>query len=107
MPVSFDEAHLDHAWPTFGQIVIAFRAARGWSHEIPEGILTTASDAQTQTRFSDDAVAHAFVSMHHGTAMLRVVHSTANLGKAARERRPVIRNPVIVGWPFPSESGQG
>jgi hypothetical protein len=26
--VSFAEAHLDHAYPTFGQLVVSFRAAR-------------------------------------------------------------------------------
>lgn len=38
--ISFDEAHLDHAYPSFGQMVVMFRAARGWHAGIPSGVLT-------------------------------------------------------------------
>ena len=94
VPVTFEEAHLDHAWPSFGQVVAAFRAARGWTHAVPDAVLTPPADSQTITRFADPEVAKAFVDMHHGTVILRLVHKKANLAKAARERRPVIRNPV-------------
>lgn len=49
--IGFEDAHLDHAWPSFGQIVAAFRATRAWTHEIPSGIVTLPTDAQTQSMF--------------------------------------------------------
>jgi hypothetical protein len=33
-PITIDEAHLDHAYPTFGQMVVMFRAAQGYSHRV-------------------------------------------------------------------------
>ncbi|VIO69459.1 DCL family protein [Bradyrhizobium ivorense] len=64
--LSFADAHLDHAYPTFGQLVITFRAARGWQHGAPKGTLTLPADAQTTTTFVDSAVAEAFRLFHHG-----------------------------------------
>jgi hypothetical protein len=42
--VSIDDAHLDHAWPNFSHIVSGFRAARGWSSDIPDGIVSAPAD---------------------------------------------------------------
>ena len=38
--VTIDDAHLDHAWPYFSHMVSGFRAARGWSRDIPDGIVS-------------------------------------------------------------------
>lgn len=92
--VTYEEAHLDHAWPTFAQIVATFRSARGWTAQIPEGVLSVPKDAQTETSFVDESVAEAFRETHRGVAILRIVSSKANLSKAASQRRPAVRRPV-------------
>lgn len=92
--IGFEDAHLDHAWPTFGQIVAAFRAARAWTREIPPGIVTLPADAQTQSVFLDVDVAAAFKEFHHNLAVLRIVQRKANLSMAAGQRRPVVQRPL-------------
>jgi len=92
--IGFEDAHLDHAWPTFGQIVAAFRAARTWTREIPTGIVTLPADAQTQSVFQDLVVAEAFKTFHHDLAMLRIIQRKANLSMAAGQRRPVVQRPL-------------
>jgi hypothetical protein len=92
--IAFAEAHLDHAYPTFGQLVVSFRAARGWQHGVPVGILTPPADAQTTTSFLDASAADAFRQFHQGAATLRVVSRAGNLAMAARQRRPKIKRPV-------------
>jgi hypothetical protein len=56
-PISFDEAQLDHAYTTFGVMVVMFRAARGWHDQIPANILTVGQDQQTTTTFVDPSTA--------------------------------------------------
>ncbi len=92
--ISFAEAHLDHAYPTFGQLVVSFRAARGWQHGVPVGVLTPPADAQTTTSFLDASAAEAFRQFHQAAATLRIVSRTRNLAMAAGQRRPKIRRPV-------------
>lgn len=92
--ISFDQAHVDHAWPTFGQLVVMFRAARGWAGGIPGGVVSAPADAQTQANFVDAEVAESFRSMHHGSAQLRIVDKAVNLSAASKARRPTIRRPV-------------
>jgi Protein of unknown function (DUF3223) len=94
--MSIDEAHLDHAYPTFAQLVVTFRAARGWAHEIPAGILTAPQDMQTRTQFIDAALAANFREYHHAAAILRVIHRDQNLSMAARQRRPKVKRPVKI-----------
>lgn len=92
--ILFREAHLDHAYPTFGQLVVSFRAARGWQHGVPVGVLTPPADAQTTTTFLDVSAAEAFRQFHQGAATLRVVSRARNLAMAAGQRRPKIKRPV-------------
>jgi hypothetical protein len=92
--ISFAEAHLDHAYPTFGQLVVTFRAARGWQHGVPPGVLSPAADAQTITTFLDDSVTEAFRQFHRGAATLRIVTRARNLAMSAGQRRPNIKRPV-------------
>jgi uncharacterized protein DUF3223 len=92
--ISFAEAHLDHAYPTFGQLVVSFRAARGWQHGVPAGILTPPADAQTATSFLDASVVDAFRRFHSGAATLRIVSRARNLAMSAGQRRPRIKRPV-------------
>lgn len=94
--ITFTDAHLDHAYPTFGQLVVSFRAARGWQHGVPIGIITPAADAQTTTRFLDASAAEAFRQFHHGAATLRVVSRARNLSMSAGQRRPKIKRPVQI-----------
>jgi len=93
-PVTFEAAHLDHAWPLFRQIVASFRAARGWTGTIPGGVLTTPADDQTITTFVDASLESAFREMHHAVAVLRILDAKANLAMAAGQRKPKVRNPV-------------
>jgi hypothetical protein len=92
--ISFEEAHIDHAYPTFGQLVVSFRAANGWQQEMPPALLTTPSDAQTTTLFVAPEVAERFRSFHHAAAMLRVIARRRNLSMAEGQRRPRGRPPV-------------
>ena len=55
-----DDAHLDHAWPYFSHMVSGFRAAKGWSRDIPDGIVSAPADGQTTATFVDSAVTEAF-----------------------------------------------
>lgn len=92
--LTFAESHLDHAYPTFGQLVVSFRAARGWQHGVPGGLLSLPADAQTTTSFLDDSVAEAFRQFHRGAATLRIVARARNLAMSAGQRRPKIKRPV-------------
>lgn len=92
--IAIDEAHLDHAWPYFSHLVSGFRAARGWSKDIPDGVVSAPADRQTTAIFLDNEVAEAFRTFHHDQAMLRIVSSEANLQKAYSARRPKVARPV-------------
>ena len=92
--ITFAEAHLDHAYPTFGHLVVSFRAARGWQHGVPAGLLTPPADAQTTTCFLDASVAEAFRQFHRGAATLRIIARARNLAMSAGQRRPKIKRPV-------------
>ncbi len=92
--IALKDAHVDHAWISFGQIVSSFRAARGWTTEVPKGIVSLPADGQTQSKLVDPAVSQAFVKFHHSSAILRIVQSTVNLSMAAGQRRPKIKRPI-------------
>ncbi|MYN12782.1 DUF3223 domain-containing protein [Pusillimonas sp. TS35] len=92
--VTFDEAHLDHAWPYFSHLVSGFRAARGWSRDIPDGVVSIPADRQTTSTFLEAEVANAFQAFHHDQALLRVLSRTANLQTASAARKPKISRPV-------------
>jgi hypothetical protein len=93
--IKFDEAHIDHADPTFRQLVATFRAARGWLHAIPPDILTAPADCQTETRFANPEIANAFRDFHK-VALLRVVAADVNIAMAAQQQRPRVRHPVVL-----------
>lgn len=82
------EAHLDHTEPTFGHLVVVFRAERGWHDAIPHGVLTTPDDNQMTTTFVDPDIAEAFRQFHRERATLRVISVKENLSRAARQRSP-------------------
>jgi len=82
------EAHLDHAEPSFGHLVVVFRAERGWHEAIPHGVLTTPDDDQMTTTFVDPDVAESFRLFHRERATLRVISAKENLSRAARQRNP-------------------
>jgi hypothetical protein len=93
-PITYQDAHLDHAWISFGQIVSSFRVSRSWTAEVPEGIVSLPADGQTQSKLIDPAVAQAFIQFHHSIATLRIVLGTVNLSMAAGQRRPKIHRPI-------------
>lgn len=95
-PLSMDDAHLDHAYPTFGAIVVMFRAAQGWHNTIADGVLTLPQDGQMTTMFVDPDTAAKFRQFHHCGALLRVISRKANLSMAARQRVPKIKRPVAL-----------
>lgn len=92
--VTLDEAHLDHAWPYFSHMVSGFRAARGWSRDIPDGVVSAPADGQTTATLLDSAVADAFRAFHHDQAVLRILSREANLQTASSARRPKVARPV-------------
>lgn len=96
MLVSIDAAHLDHAWPYFSLIVSGFRAARGWSRDIPDGVVSAPVDGQTTATFIDTSVADTFRKYHHDQAIFRIQPRTANPQTASQARRPRVARPVRV-----------
>ena len=92
--VSIDEAHLDHAWPYFSHLVSGFRAARGWSKDIPDGVVSEPTDGQTKAIFIDALVADAFRDFQHSQAVLRILAREANLKTASLARKPKVARPV-------------
>jgi hypothetical protein len=87
-PVTQAEAHVDHDDPSFGSIILSFRQAQGWGVVVPPGVLTSGADAQTTTTFVGAADEAAFRAFHQTHARLRVVSASANLARAAGQRRP-------------------
>jgi hypothetical protein len=93
-PLAFEETHLEHVGMSFAQIVVGFRALRGWSHGIPDGTITAPCDAQVLLAFKDAGMAEAFAKYHNAVAKLRLVPKTANLAMAAKPRQPKIKRPI-------------
>lgn len=71
--VTFEDARLYHDQPYFRNIVKEFRAAKGWSTEIPDGVITEPADRQTATTFVNKAVAEEFRIFHNDRAVLRII----------------------------------
>lgn len=94
--VTKDEAHIDHAYPGFGQLVHSFRAARGWLPDIPAGVVSEPADGQMHASFVDPAVRDVFRKFHHSAAKTRIVKGKANLARAASHRVPTIAQPLKV-----------
>lgn len=92
--VVIGDAHLDHAWPYFSHLVSGFRAARGWSKDIPDGIVSAPADGQTKATFLDGTVADAFRAFHNDQAILRILSREANLQTASSARRPKVARPI-------------
>jgi hypothetical protein len=95
-PITIEDAHLDHAWPNFSHLVSGFRAARGWSREIPPGVISEPADGQTKATFTSPEVVQAFRTYHHDQAVLRILSRQANLQTASRARKPKVMRPVKV-----------
>jgi hypothetical protein len=95
--VTIDDAHTDHAYPTFGALVVSFKAARSWHRAIPPGVLSRPQDNQTTTTFPDAEIEAAFRDFHHAAATLRVIAKGQNLRQAAGQRAPKIRRPLSLG----------
>lgn len=94
--VSFEDAHLDHAWPYFSHIVSGFRAARGWSTNIPDGVVSEPADGQTQSKFLGKETVDAFRAFHNSQAILRILSKGANLQSASKARKPTVKRPVQI-----------
>ena len=71
--VSYEEARLRHAHPTFGVLVEGFRKMRGWKWDEIHRLLTVPKDAQISTTFVDKQDAQAFRAYHHERAILHIV----------------------------------
>jgi hypothetical protein len=77
-------------------MVSGFRAARGWSNDIPNGVVSDPADGQMKAVFIDQSVADAFRSFHHSQALLRILSKEANLQTASAARKPKVSRPVKV-----------
>ena len=89
--VSFSDAQLRHANPSFGRIVEEFRRQKGWTKADLKERLTTAGDAQISTSFLDPSDAEAFRAFHHKTAVLHVVSKNPKHGAFLEQGRSVRR----------------
>ena len=90
--VSFPNASLSHATPSFGTIVDAFRRLKGWEGGPPPGTLTSSEDEQLSTHFTDDAVSREFRDYHHKVAVLRIIakhRPPGSVSRSAAVRRPL------------------
>lgn len=94
--ITREEAHLDHAYTGFAQIVAAYRAAKDWDVTIPPGIVSPPADAQLRAEFVDARTREDFRRFHHKLAKIRVVKDKANLARAASQRVPKIARPVVL-----------
>jgi len=94
--VAIDDAHLDHAWPYFSHMVSGFRAARGWSTDIPVAVVSEPADGQMKAVFNDQTIADAFRDFHHSQAVLRILSKEANLQTASAARKPKVIRPVTL-----------
>lgn len=92
--ISFETAHLDHAYFTFNQLVLTYRAMRGWSHDIPRGIVSPPLDGQARAVFIDRETEEGFRSYHNKIAVLRVIDRKANLSLAGTQRVTRVKYPV-------------
>lgn len=94
--ITRDEAHLDHAYTGFTQIVAAYRAAKDWNIAVPPGIVSTPADGQLRAEFVDPSTRDDFRRFHHKLAKIRVVKDKANLARAASQRAPKITQPLVL-----------
>ncbi len=95
-PITLQEAHLSHAPPTFGCLVVMFRTAFGLHAEIPAGTLTPPQDKQTTTTFSNIALADAFREFHRKRAVLRVIAAKRNVAISENQRIQRVKHPVEI-----------
>ena len=94
--LTFDEAHVDHANPTFSALVIAFREERGWHSEVPEGTLSDAADGQFTTIFARESVVMAFRIAHYRNAKLRIISGPQNLSRSSRGANSSVKRPLTL-----------
>lgn len=59
-------------------IVNGFRMVRGWTENLPAGVITKPNDAQTITRFEDPIPADAFRRYQHSVVQMRIVAKDAS-----------------------------
>lgn len=92
-PVTFKSANLCHAFPSFGGIVSEFRRRKGWTDNVPTGVLSVSADRQISTELIDTVVREEFRQFHHSVAILRIVASSltsrAVVSDPAEIRRPI------------------
>lgn len=89
--ITFAQAHLSHAEPSFAAIVHAFRMQKGWVEDIPDDALTLSADKQLSSHFVRDSDAEEFRRLHHQTAILRIVSKSrpAGVRSVSPVRRPL------------------
>lgn len=97
--LTFEEAHVDHADPTFSALVVAFREERGWHSEVPEGTLSDAADGQFTTTFASEEVAMAFRIAHYRNAELRIISGPQNLSRSLSGGSSGVKRPLTLADP--------
>jgi hypothetical protein len=102
--ITWKRANADHPWPTFAQLVQAFLAAHGWFPDIPADLVAS-GDGVICTEFTDPAVAASFREYHRRAATLRIIRGRSNSAMAAGQRRPKIKNPIVIDRPFSDQKG--
>ena len=80
--VTYENAQLRHAEPSFSVLVDEFRRERGWQWSEMYRYLTLPQDAQIATTFRHKGDAEAFRVFHHGRAVLHIV------GRQSLQGRP-------------------
>jgi hypothetical protein len=90
-----EQACVDHAWPTFGQIVGAFRVRQGWATEIPISAVRAPRENERESSFEDLAVAQAFRDFHRSVATLRVISLRGGGYVEGEKRRTLVKRPVV------------
>ena len=85
--VTYENAQLRHAEPSFGVLVEEFRRESSWQWDEMYRYLTLPQDAQIATAFREERHAEAFRVFHHERAVLHIV------GRQSLRGRP--RGPEI------------
>lgn len=94
--ITIDEAHLDHAWPKFDDLVKEFRKINGWSRDIPDGVISAPANKQTQAIFTSEVIAKDFRNYHNSQVKMRVISNKSNLQTAKSRQKPNVIRPVFL-----------
>jgi len=91
------EARVDYVTTPFRDIVHSFRVTQGWAENLPDGVITKPSDAQTIARFEDPIAAEGFRRHHAALAQIRLVAKDAPPSQVSASGSRPPKRPLLLG----------